>query len=248
MLKKIAPLFIVLILIGCGDASKTDMERLQVFNEDEVNIPLVKIDVPKAIGNNKLSKTINKNIREKLIEQLVFEEDDKVETLEKAILSFNRSFLDIRDRFPEEASVRWEAKMVGEVLYETGEILTIRLQSYNFTGGAHGYESTSFLNFDKKKGKLIANGDLVMDNLAFIAFAEKKFRIQEKIPLEVNINDTGFMFGKEEFQLPENMGYTKEGLQLLYNVYEIASYTDGQITLVLPYKEVDAFLRIKGQK
>ena len=247
MLKKITPLFFILILIGCKDTSKIDAERLQISNAEEENVPLVEIDIPKAVGDSKLSKAINKNILDKLIEQLVYDETAKIETLVDAIHSFKRGFFDIKDKFPKEEVTRWEAKIVGEIEYETKDILTIKLESYNFTGGAHGYESTSFLNFDKKKAKQLGNDDLVLDSLAFVAYAEKKFRTQEKIMPGANINDTGFMFESEEFQLPENMGYTKDGLQLLYNTYEIASYTDGQITLILPYEEVEEFLKLKNE-
>ena len=52
------------------------------------------------------------------------------------------------------------------------------------------------------------------------------------------------MFEDELFKLPETMGFTKNGLQLIYNRYEVASYSDGPVVLTLPYDEVDTYLAI----
>jgi hypothetical protein len=53
------------------------------------------------------------------------------------------------------------------------------------------------------------------------------------------------MFEKDSFYLPENIGFTKEGVKLLYNQYEVASYADGTIELTLPYNEVKKYLSTK---
>ena len=55
------------------------------------------------------------------------------------------------------------------------------------------------------------------------------------------------MFEKEKFYLPNNIGFTKKGIALCYNQYEVASYADGPIVLTLPFNEVKKYLstRIK---
>ena len=78
-----------------------------------------------------------------------------------------------------------------------------------------------------------------------MAFAEKKFRAKYKIPAKKSINATGLMFEDEKFDLPQNIFYTDKGLLLYYNSYEAASYADGPKELLLPYVEVEEFLRLK---
>ncbi|NNE76731.1 MAG: DUF3298 domain-containing protein, partial [Pricia sp.] len=107
------------------------------------------------------------------------------------------------------------------------------------------YSSKRFLNFDKRKGRELENWQLFRNREDFQLFAERKFRNQEDIPLQGPINSTGFMFEKDSFYLPENIGFTKEGVKLLYNPYEVASYADGPIILTLPFKEVAPFLVTK---
>ena len=53
------------------------------------------------------------------------------------------------------------------------------------------------------------------------------------------------MFENDEFYLPENIGFTQEGLQLFYEQYEVASYADGPIILTLKYKEIEPYLKFK---
>ncbi|MEO0900922.1 MAG: RsiV family protein [Bacteroidota bacterium] len=65
----------------------------------------------------------------------------------------------------------------------------------------------------------------------------------EKIPQDENINITGFMFDGDVFHLSENIGYVPEGIQLIYNQYEVASYADGPIVLTIPYTEINKYLK-----
>src|SRR5690606_5154581 len=150
---------------------------------------------------------------------------------------------ELRDRFDYE--LPWEASVKGRVVHEDERIVTLEVNSYSFTGGAHGYASTSYLNFDKKNGRELDNVELFSDLPGFQELVEARFREQEKIPAQGNINATGFMFEGDSFHLPLNIGYTENGLRLLYNQYEVASYADGPIELILPYEGANPFLRHK---
>ena len=179
-----------------------------------------------------------------MISLLVHDEEVEASTLTDAIRSFKNGYTELRKLFPDETAV-WKAKIAGSVSYEDKNVLTIAMNSYLFTGGAHGYTTRRFLNFDKRKGEEIENWELFKDQKHFKNFAETKFRIQENIPPNHPINSTGFMFEQDKFYLPENIGFTAEGLVLLYNQYEVASYADGAIELVLPYPEIRNYLARK---
>ena len=84
--------------------------------------------------------------------------------------------------------------------------------------------------------------ELFEDKEGFEQYAETQFRLQQNIPVNNPINSTGFMFEKNHFYLPENIGFTEKGLKLLYNQYEVASFADGPIELTLPYKDIQKFL------
>jgi hypothetical protein len=188
-----------------------------------------------------LGRTVNTGIQEEIIELLTFADSLEVTNLNEAVNSFNLGYSELKEVYPDE-TVPWEARINAEVSFENRRVLSIRMDSYLFTGGAHGYSATNFLNFDIEKGEKINTRELFRDLLAFRAFAEGKFRKQEKIPAEAPINSTGFMFELDTFYLPENIGLTPKGILLLYNQYEVASYADGQIQLLIPFKEAKKFV------
>src|SRR5699024_277078 len=114
---------------------------------------------------------------------------------------------------------------------------------YLFTGGAHGYGGVHFLNFDAQSGKYLTAEDMISDIPALTDFVEKKFRQKYNIPPNVDINSQGFFFDDGKFALPENMALTDNELILLYNPYEAASYSEGQIRFVFPRKTVEKWLK-----
>ena len=57
------------------------------------------------------------------------------------------------------------------------------------------------------------------------------------------INANGFMFENDKFQLPQTYFYTPNGFLLFYNVYEIASYAQGNFEVLIPYDEIKPYLK-----
>lgn len=158
---------------------------------------------------------------------------------------FIKSYDDLAKKYPEEADRAWEATINTSVVYQSDNIINLKINNYLFTGGAHGYEGNRSLLVDAKTGKTLKYPDIINDIKGFTAFAEKKFRQKFKIPAGKNINSTGLMFEKDRFALPQNIFFSKEGITLYYNAYEIASYAEQQKELLIPYSEADKFLKIK---
>lgn len=237
-------LLCLLLLVGCNREHKLSFESITYSEKECPSCPEVYIEVPKALERTHLSNIINTVLEEELIALLVFDDDIEASSISEAVESFKNGFEELKKLYPDETT-EWEAKIDGAVTFEDKNILTIALKSYLFTGGAHGYSSKKFLNFDKRKGKEFENRELFKDTDHFEHFAEAKFRIQEGVPKDDPINSTGFMFEEDKFHLPENIGYTENGLTLLYNQYEVASYADGVIELTLPYIEVKNYLSRK---
>ena len=244
MKKTLLPVFFLLLLVGCENEDKLTFEPLELNGEVCRDCPKIEIVVPKALDDIAVSVSINRAMEEEVISLLSFDEEQEIDTMDKAMDSFSQSYREMKAKFPDE-SAGWEASIMGEVIYEDTAVITIELNSYTYTGGAHGYGSTTYVNFDKYKGAELENWELFEDLEGFQKYAESRFRIQENIPQDQNINATGFMFNADSFHLADNMGYTNEGVQLIYNPYEVASYAEGPIVLNLPYVEVNTYLKRK---
>ncbi|SHI40438.1 DUF3298 and DUF4163 domain-containing protein [Pseudozobellia thermophila] len=239
-------LLLLVFLIGCQEERNLTFETLDLDETRCSECPEVVIHIPKAVGKSKVGQTVNTALQEEIIEILNYDDEVEASSIKEAVKSFSQGYWEIKKLYPEEASV-WEATIKGAVSYEDDELLTIELDSYLFTGGAHGYSSKRYLNFDKVKGKELENRELFRDRKEFEAFAEQKFRSQENIPLDGPINSTGFMFESDTFHLPENIGFTEAGIKLLYNPYEVASYADGPIEIILPFEDIAPFLVKKAR-
>lgn len=233
----------MLLLSSCGKDENLTFETERHAYTNCSECPVISIEIPRAIEKRKICETVNNALKEEVISLLSYEEDEVIVDIPGALSSFSRGFKDLTNKFPDEA-IPWEARIKGEITYESKDLLTIGLSSYIFTGGAHGYGSTRFLNFDKRSGEELESTMLFKNREKFERFAETKFRMQEDIPQEEPINSTGFMFEQDIYYLPENIGFTQEGLKLLYNPYEVASYADGTIELILPYSEVKKYLAL----
>ena len=241
---RIICLFAVLLSLGCKKDGKLTFEPVSFTKNECSECPTINISIPKALEKNKIATSINTALREEVISILNFDEETEAIDIESAINSFSEAYYDLKEKYADE-STQWEAKIDGTVTYEDKNVLTIKLDSYLFTGGAHGYSTSRFLNFNKKKGLELDNSELFKNIEAFLELAEAKFRSQENIPETKAINSTGFMFETDHFYLPKNIGYTQNGLQLFYQQYEVASYADGPIVLTLPYTEVQKFMAIQ---
>ncbi|GMN09703.1 hypothetical protein MTsPCn9_17460 [Croceitalea sp. MTPC9] len=247
MKKPIAFIFCLLLLLGCENESKLTFENLQLENEPCPDCPKINIAIPKVLDETRIAKAVNTALREEIIAVLRFEEEEEeINTIQKAMSSFARGNHELGQMLGQEV-VPWEANFEGKISYEDATLLCIRLKTYSFLGGAHGYNAVTLLNFDKQKGNEIEGHQLFKDYEGFREFAEEKFRIQENIPPNSNINDTGFMFLGNSFDLPQQIGLVKEGVLLQYNHYEVATH-DENIVLIIPFKEAKPFLKNSYQK
>jgi len=205
----------------------------------------VAISVPEAAGIEGVSDSINHSIF-KVARSIVYfgEQPTGAKSYKELMDSFIASYDDLAKKYPADA-MPWEAKIKATIDYQSDSIINIKLNNYMFTGGAHGYEGNRSLLFSATTGKILTYNNILHDKKAFTAFAEKKFREKFKIPSGKSINATGLFFENDRFILPQNIFYKENGLLLYYNSVEIGSFADGPKELLLPYAEIEQFLRIK---
>jgi hypothetical protein len=244
-MKKYFAICFLIILFSCSSDSSTEMKTIQFEGKVCEACPLVRISIPEADDKTVLGGSVNRAIREEIFELLDFDQERKIDDIPGAIEAFQMGYQNLQKEFPEELT-GWEASVEGTKSYEDPSLLTIKLNTYLFTGGAHGYGATTYLNFDKKTGEEIEGSELLKKPEDFLKFAEKVFRKKYDIPLDAPINSTGFMFEANRFILPKNIGLTAENIVLHYNPYEAASYADGALILEIPLEEGLSYLSKVG--
>ena len=237
-LKQIIPFLIVLLLFSACDKALKPVEF-------ETNSPKINYDAnisvafDKAKSNNDLSETINKTIETEILNTV--NSSDNETSLESVLKNFNDEYLQFTSDYPEDSEPVWELNIETELTYQSEEIITIAISTYEFKGGAHGNDQIKLLNLDAKTGEALNLSSIINDVDGFTTLAESQFIAS----LENNkdqLNIENFFFGKP-FQLPENIGFSEEGIILIYNVYEVASYDMGYTEFMISFEEAMPYLK-----
>ncbi|TRO67499.1 DUF3298 and DUF4163 domain-containing protein [Christiangramia sabulilitoris] len=222
--------------------SKTIEKKLDDCDPEKGDCTFISLSFPVAENGNGAAEKINTKIEDFIVRTLDFQDDRNTDDAEKLAANFIEDYKEAAEEFPDH-ELAWEATIHGKVHYRSSAIISIQFNTDMFTGGAHGYRSTNFVNFDPETGEILNNTKLF--STEFEDFVEKDFREKQGIPLDENINSTGLLFENDEFHLPENIGINESQITLYYNAYDIAPYSDGHFVMTYQKSEVAQFLKIK---
>lgn len=236
-MKKYLSLFVLsLYLFNCAEDASLK------FEDTFISLPSgAKIEVlyPKAKGSTEAVKNINTAIDSYIANQISFNDSIPATDVKNAIEKFNTEYTGFKEDF-EDSEARWEALVEGEVQYQSPEILCISINTYLYTGGAHGNDRIDFLNFNPNTGQPYTTQDLITDMPGFSKLVEANLKKEQAKKAKDKAMEDLF-FGKD-FQLPESIGFNEDGVIILYNTYEIASYAQGITEFLIPYSEANPFL------
>ena len=240
------------LLLACSNTTEI-LVAAASFSEEELEIcidvscPEINISYITVTGDEEISAVINDNVKNFIIESLYLGDETMLpsaKNIAEAAKQFVEMYRTHSAEFPD-MQMEYFAEIKVKETYKSENLLSLRMNQYLFTGGAHGYGATSFTNFDLHTGMPIPIEDLFKDYEAFEEFVEARFRKANDILENDSINSTGFWFEEDEFYLPEALGFTESSLIIIFNQYEIASYAAGPINLEIPIEEVSPFLAIQ---
>lgn len=227
-----------LLALACSKEAKLYFETQSIAQSTEAHFDL---NYPKAMGTKGVADKINQHLEQAIVNLMNMSDTPGSKlTITDAIAQFDDEFKTFKQDF-EDSSQQWEVLIDGQVEHTTPDLICVSLQSYVDTGGAHGNGGIMYLNFNPENGALFQDKDLISDMPEFMKIAEKAFHSQTQSEAEDTMED--FFFG-EDFQLPANIGFGPDGLVLLYNNYEIASYAQGITKIIIPYGQVKQILKI----
>ena len=236
-MKKLFYISIMILLSSCVQEKLFEFNETAIEKDDPVSIQVI---YSKINDNSDVSTKINNSIESTLAQQIAFFEEDIDDlTLEDAISQFENRFVSFKNDFEANAAP-WEVIINSEVVFQSMYVITISIDSYTFTGGAHGNSVITLLNFDPETGNLYTQDDIFVKSDELTSLVENYFK---KESASKNNNNENYFFG-EDFKLPENVGFSEEGIIFLYNTYEIASYAQGITEFTIPYAEIYDHLNI----
>jgi hypothetical protein len=130
------------------------------------------------------------------------------------------------------------------VLLQKPGYISLRLDNVDYAGGAHANPTFSYINYDLSRHQAIPLDSLLKPGSQpkLEVIGERIFRKNEGLSPTQSL-ENGYFFESGKFHLNKNYTLTKQGLEFLYNPYEIKSYAEGTTKLLIPYAEIKDLMR-----
>ena len=195
-------------------------------------------------GSEAIRSKINANLNDTVLQTFAGfapEEMGPFNTLHDVAFAIETVFNDFISEF-EDHSQQWFITMTSETLFNHPSLLSLSLQVESYAGGAHGNHWTEMLSFDPATGSVISWQEVITDPVAFLNLSEMAFRKTRDIPASANLEEAGFFFLDGQFVLPENIGFTEEGILFVFNPYEAGPYVLGSTVYTIPWEDIQSIL------
>ena len=131
--------------------------------------------------------------------------------------------------------------------YEDANVITYMFNSYEYAGGAHGGSVSSGMTFRKSDGRRIGWELFTTVKMQSILRNGLKeyFEVKTDEELEQSLTLNGFFYIPQPNTPPL---FTKEGILVIYQQYEIAAYAAGMPSFIIPYNKAKEMLNNTGKK
>lgn len=181
---------------------------------------------------------LNSAITQHLAAMLI--QDEGTATHDGTIEGLADAFLQDASDMAMAAAQGWELNASVKKQGQRGDLVTLSMETYEYTGGAHGLPSVQYFHWNLAKQQSAKLDDLLVPGQQS-AFWEKA-REQHTAWLDKENLDQTFR-DSWPFDKTDNVFFSGKGMVLQYNVYHIAPYAMGQPTLTIPYAELEGILR-----
>ena len=198
---------------------------------------VVEFNYPLFSGDAAAVAVLNRLIREVLLSTTFGDSVDL--DVKEAAQRFIDDYISTLEDEPE-LNESWELRVDVAVAFQSDDVVSLRIDEYVFTGGAHGDYSTVFYNIEPNSGRVLHLTDFIRPGSEerLEQIAERKFRQTFRIADGQSYEDAGFWFENNVFYLTDNMVVQPDGFLFLYNRYEIAPHAAGAVELSLSYDEL----------
>lgn len=151
---------------------------------------------------------------------------------------------DIRDALAETDPffAAFEIKQHISFISQRYNLAVFKEFNYYFSGGAHGMYATKYYVFDLAKLQQIKLADLFLakGQEQVLNLLESKYKQEQP-----ELANTWFDSREEMYQalLKGSFYFNQYGLEFIYAPYELGPYSEGQITLLLDYEQLDGVVK-----
>lgn len=247
---------VTLLFTSCSQAPDLNIKsynKSETANlNDSANAPFCEIAIELDVIENPKQDTVLNKINTTLIEAVLgssFINLDYTEAINSYISGYSQEYINsITPLYLDEiASINDNNDMPSAAfMYELANktristispnYISFKNEFFSYAGGAHGMYSTTYMGFDLKTGE-----PLTLKDIFNVDFELKLTEVIYEKLVGYYFEDSFFDL-KEDLKPIENFELTKEGIRFIYPLYQIAPYSLGEPTVIIPYKELDSIL------
>lgn len=138
-------------------------------------------------------------------------------------------------------SVQEEGRVM--VMFENEYYVTLANYTFSYSGGAHGNYGTSLAVINKLNGLQMKLSDVLnMTGIKMLpVILEKVARLQYGVKNNLPLDQNNFLVKKIE--PAKNFYITSSGIGFLYAPYEIKSFADGDVNLLISFTVLNSYLQ-----
>ncbi len=213
-----------------------------------------------ALADQTVQKKINNELLEADVESDASEEDISdaaIEFMDDDFDSYQEDFDSAYSKAGTEENVKWmnetpaiyqwQTLQNSDVLFNEDYLLSMRMLSFEFTGGAHGNYSYTNSVFSLKTGEQLQLDDLFKTGYqtSLNELAQLQLMSKYKVGSLQQLNEKGFLLEKG-FSINDNFFIQKTGIGFTFNPYEIASYAMGPVQIIIPWSSLQQLINPNG--
>lgn len=203
------------------EIKRANVEEKSEYFEMNLNIPIIN-----GLENKEREKELNEGFKNKALDfgkgiKAMAEED------------FKESKKEGYDVKIYEAVVNFNIQYIGE------NYISLLVDSYSYTGGAHGITLRQSYNIDRNTGEIITLKNIFKDGYDY------KKVIDEMIMKQINKDKDNYF--PEDFKgIQENQAFfiNEEGLVVYFQLYEIAPYVTGFPEFKVPFDDIKNSMKL----
>ena len=152
------------------------------------------------------------------------------------------SWAGLESEFWPKTGPSWNIGLQNRILHQSGPLLTLQLDVYTYSGGAHGIEVTRYLNIDRSRGNAILTlADILLPGKEAAFWGLVRIR-HNALRKEMALDEADFA-NAWPFQTTGNFAITAKGVVLKYQAYDLGPYALGQPEFLITRDQLVAIVR-----
>ncbi len=205
----------------------------------------------------KTAKSKNKEVEDKInsaITYRAFGHNDSLgvkEAYDAFIKEMKDEYMLLRPEYLNEKDIDGNAPWFNYNFDVTGyneighnNIINYKITTIYYTGGAHGNEVYTFINFDPETGEEITLQQLFKENYEEVLTDRLTNKLAKHIGASSveDIQEKGYLVFNDMYAT-DNFALEKDSIIFFYNNYDIAPYSQGKTRLAFSYEELKDIMK-----